>query len=215
MNALEKILFEIRNVKFEKIYNLLIKKGSIVKFDESFYSKFEGMYFNGLPVYYYLQELNMGKCYDTSAILSLALGNNNYVCRGELHTMSKIYRENFDHGWVEDDMFVYDTTWQFICDKKTYYKLFDVKNLRKQQSLEFFEDCKGISSWKIRNKEYYEKEHTLDTMLIYVAKAYELKKLKDKNLSKTQREFSLKVLKDLPKIDHLKPQSVDEIIKKK
>lgn len=214
MNILAKRLDEIRKIKLDKLFNSLIKNGKIKKFDEKFYSQFSEMYFNGLPVYYYLQEMNVGKCYDTSAILSLALGNDNYVCRGELRILSKIHREKFDHGWVEDEEYVYDTTWQIVCPKKIYYKLFDVKNLGKKKSAEFFEECKEISDWKIRNKEYYETEHTLNTVLIHQVKAYESKKLESQNLSTKEREFSLQVLCDLPKIDHLRPPTIDEILKK-
>ena len=214
MNAFEKILAEIRNVKFHKIYNSLIKNEDIKKFDDSFYSRFEGMYFNGLPIYYYLQVMNMGKCYDTSAILSLALDNDNYVCRGELQTMSKIYGEMFHHGWVEDDKYVYDTTWQIICLKEVYYKLFKVRNSSKTNCKKFFEDCKDISNWRICVKEDYEKEHTFETTLIYFVKSLELKKLEDKNISKEQREFCLKILNDLPKIDHLKPHTIEQLIRK-
>ena len=157
----------------------------------------------------------MGKCYDTSAILALAMGKDNYVCRGELHAMTKISREYFDHGWVEDEEFVYDTTWQIICPKKIYYKLFGVKGIRKSKHEDFFKMCKGISSWKIKRKEDFEKEHTLETMLIFTVKALETQKLEDVNIDEKQREFSMKVLNDLPKIDHLKPPSVYECITKK
>lgn len=215
MTILEKIISDIKNVQVTKLYNALIRKGKIIKFDENFYSKFDGMYYNGLPIYYYLRELNMGKCYDTSAILALAMGKDNYVCRGELHAMTAISREYFDHGWVEDEEFVYDTTWQIIAPRKIYYKLFNVKGIRKTKHEEFFEMCKGISSWKIKQKEDFEKEHTLDTMLIILVKALETQKLEDKTLDEKQREFSLKVLNDLPRIEHLRPLSVSECIAKK
>ena len=102
-------------------YDKYIQKGLIKKFDDEFYSQFDGMYYNGLPIYYYLEKMSMGKCYDASAILGLAMGEKANVCRGELKTMSNIFSEIFGHGWVEYGDKVYDTTWQVILDKKLYF----------------------------------------------------------------------------------------------
>ena len=51
-----------------------LEAGLIKPFDSSFYAQFDGMYYNGLPIYYYLEKMSMGKCYDVSAILALAIG---------------------------------------------------------------------------------------------------------------------------------------------
>ena len=215
MNGLEKIKIAIKKINFHNKYKLLLLSKKMKKFDDNFYSGFDQMYFNGLPIYYYLKRLNIGKCYDTSAILALAMGNDNYVCRGELHTLSVIDGEYFGHGWVEDEKFVYDTTWQIICPKEIYYKLFDVKNSIRCEHEEFFNQCKGIANWEIQNKEDFEKEHTLDTMLIYLVKLTEELKLQDKKISEEEKKFITKLLEDLPNIDGLETIPASDYFEKK
>ena len=94
--------------KSVKLYSGLDKKkksGLIRPFDEEFYSSLDGKYYNGIPVYYYLMRMNMGKCYDCSAILGLALGDCK-ICRGNLNKAPTRSGNNFGHGWVEKDGFV-------------------------------------------------------------------------------------------------------------
>ena len=118
MNIFKELKRNINSVRFNELFQKAIRNGDIRFFDAEFYKNFEGMYFNGLPIYYYLEKMSMGKCYDASAILALAMGEGSYVCRGELSTMSKINNEPFGHGWVETEDSVYDTTWKIILDKK-------------------------------------------------------------------------------------------------
>lgn len=118
MSIIDNFRNNLRIMKANKAYSDFnkdlkkgIKSGTIKKFDNDFFKQFEGKYFNGLPVYYYLYRMNMGKCYDCSAILGLALGNGVKICRGNLRKMAIANNEkSFGHGWVEKDELVYDTT---------------------------------------------------------------------------------------------------------
>ena len=197
---MKKITFKslIVGAIFNYILNKYIKSGKIKKFDQEFYNQFEGMYYHGIPVYYYLEKMNMGRCYDTSAILALAMGEESYVCRGDLNTMSSSYNERFGHGWVIKGDFVYDTTWQIICPITLYNKLFKPVKVSKRSYTQFFNDCKGISDWTIRDKEYYEKHHSLSSLLIFQVRQLEKLKLDNPTITKEEKMFIDKILKDLP-----------------
>ena len=45
------IRVEILKSMFDKAYNKHLKNGNIRHFDEEFYSTFDDMYYNGLPIY--------------------------------------------------------------------------------------------------------------------------------------------------------------------
>lgn len=223
MSILNNLKENIKTIKANKAYltfkrnlKLGLSNGTIKKFDDEFYSQFEGQYFNGLPVYYYLHRMNMGKCYDCSAILGLALGKGTKICRGNLQKMAIADKQNsFGHGWVEKDGLVYDTTWQIICDKDIYYELMGVKNPSVTDSSKFFHDCKDISNWEIHDKSYYENNYTpFASLLIFQVR--EIEKLVLEKPTETKEEalkyntfslydsseksknFARKVLNDLP-----------------
>ena len=203
-----------------------IKKGTIRQFDTLFYKQLEGKYFNGIPVYYYLYRMNMGKCYDCSAILALALGNGAKVARGNLKNMAIQNRqEEFGHGWVEKDGLVYDTTWRIICNKDDYYKIMGVKNAHVVDSGKFFHDCKGIANWEIHDKAYYETHYCpLESMLIFQVREIENLVLNHPTQTAEQKArtnyftqydsgeeskaFAKKVLEDLPDTSKVKVPSI-------
>jgi hypothetical protein len=180
------------------------KTGKIRPFDEKFYSSLDGMYYNGIPVYYYLMRMNMGKCYDCSAILGLALGDCK-ICRGNLRKAPTTSGNNFGHGWVEKDGLVYDTTWQIITDKHTYYKLFGASGVSARDSKQFFEECKGMSSWEIHDKKYYEENYIpMDSLLIFQVR--ELEKIHLNSpvspiSTKEDKIIAKMVLDDLPNVE--------------
>lgn len=196
-----------QNYKSAMLYSGLAEKkkaGIIRPFDEEFYAGLNGMYYNGIPVYYYLIRMNMGKCYDCSAILGLALGDCK-ICRGNLRKAPTSVGNQFGHGWVEKDGLVYDTTWQIITDKHTYYKLFGASGVYARDSKQFFEDCKGMSSWEIHDKKYYEENYIpLNSLLIFQVR--ELEKLHLQSpvspiSTKQDKEIAKMVLEDLPKVE--------------
>jgi len=187
--------------RFDYLYKKYKEKGLLVEFDQEFYDIFNGMYYNGLPIYYYLENMSMGKCYDASAILALAMGKDCYVCRGELSNMTVIYDDGieFGHGWVEMGDDVYDTTWKIRCSKKIYNQLFKPVDVSRRTYEKFFDDCKGISDWTIRNKQWYEENYSLSNLLIFQVEQLERLKLQFPTISDSQRKFCEKVLADLPK----------------
>ena len=193
--------------KYVTLYSGLEEKknlGIVKSFDEEFYSRLKGKYFNGIPVYYYLIRMNMGKCYDCSAILGLALGDCK-ICRGNLRKAPTDVGNDFGHGWVEKDGLVYDTTWQIITDKHTYYKLFGASKVWAREDKQFFEDCKGIANWEIHDKKYYEENYIpMESLLIFQVESIERLHL-DSPLSaistKEDKKIAKMVLADLPKIE--------------
>ncbi len=196
-----------QNYKSAMLYSGLAEKkksGIIRPFDEEFYAELNGKYYNGIPVYYYLIRMNMGKCYDCSAILGLALGDCK-ICRGNLRKAPTSVGNRFGHGWVEKDGLVYDTTWQIITDKHTYYKLFGVSGVCARDSKQFFEDCKGMSSWEIHDKKYYEENYIpMDSLLIFQVREIEKLHLQSPVSpisSKEDKEIAKMVLEDLPKVE--------------
>ena len=213
-----KIFKNLQSEMYEKLFNSRYKKeclkGEILPFDGSFYAMFDGMYFNGLPIYYYLKKMSMGKCYDASAILALAMGKNCYVCRGELKTMSKIYQECFGHGWVETEDKVYDTTWQIILNKELYYKIFGVELTNKRTQEQFFKDCEEMSDWHIYSKEHYENKYNMSNLLVF--QIHQMAELHLRNpRNEEDRAFYEQLRKDLPDFEKIKlmPDSIS-IVKK-
>ncbi len=204
MKVFNKLKRQMLSTILNDQYYKYVKSGKIIHFDQSFYSQFDGMYFGGLPVYYYLQKLNMGKCYDTSAILALAMGGNAKVCRGELKSMTTLYNDCFGHGWVEADGKVYDTTWQIILDKDLYYKLFKVADEVSVENNQFFENCKEISDWNIYSKEYYENNY-VPFVSLNIFQVHEIIKLYLNTPSTTPEDivFYTKLQQDLPDFDKL------------
>ena len=188
------------------------KSGKIRPFDEEFYSKLKGMYYNGIPVYYYLMRMNMGKCYDCSAILGLALGDCK-ICRGNLRKAPTRSGNKFGHGWVEKDGLVYDTTWQIITDKHTYYKLFGASHVCAREDKQFFEDCKGMSSWEIHDRKYYEDKYVpMDALLIFQVRELEKIHLESpiSPISTAEdKEIAKMVLADLPNVELQSSYNID------
>ena len=188
------------------------KSGKIRPFDEEFYSKLKGMYYNGIPVYYYLMRMNMGKCYDCSAILGLALGDCK-ICRGNLRKAPTRSGNKFGHGWVEKDGLVYDTTWQIITDKHTYYKLFGASHVCAREDKQFFEDCKGMSSWEIHDRKYYEDKYVpIEALLIFQVRELEKIHLESpiSPISTAEdKEIAKMVLADLPNVELQSSYNID------
>lgn len=209
MKLIDKIRKNVATKKFNDLYNKYLKRGEIKHFDEEFLSQFDGKYYHGLPIYYYLTDyMSNGRCYDASIVLCLAKGEGSYLCRGELLSQIGNWENGLGHGWVETDDMVYDTTWQIICKKDIYYKVFKTKcNSRKDyKSAEKGLSC--ITDTQIHDKEWYENNHGNHNILVFQVREIEKLKLNSKNTTKEEKEFAKKVLKDLPDITLM---SFDEI----
>lgn len=118
-------------LRIERLYAKGVKKGLIQDFPPELIEESKKHYYCGNPLYVFLHEgLSLGKCYDRSYALTMCFDKCNLV-RGALTEYGKAKRNpddpDFGHGWVEDDKYVYDTTFLKRFDKKFYYKLFKVR----------------------------------------------------------------------------------------
>ena len=213
MSFFEDIKREIASQKFDRDYNKLIQSGKAKEFDDEFYKPFDNMYFNALPVSYYLKRMSMGKCYDASAILGLAMGKDCFVCRGNLSKVGYLRQEDdFEHGWVEKDDKVYDTTWQVIMDTDEYYKLFGVEDVNKRAHTKFFEGCKEVSCFEIHDKKYYEENYIpFARELVMLSRTGELTKLESLPEDKiTERAECENFLQKFPDLDLMPKPSLED-----
>ena len=115
--------------------------------------------------------------------------------------MEQIIRdgEKFGHGWVEKDGKVYDTTWQIMCDKEVYYDTFEVQDHKVIPSKQFFEDCKDMTDWAIRSKEYYEENYVpMVKPIVSMCRKSANMALGRKETSADKRDYYTKLLADLP-----------------
>ena len=199
MNILKRMKRDLATQKFINGYQKTDKKGKIRPFDDEFLASLEGKYWQGLPLYYHLiKSMSDGRCYDASTALCLAMGEGSYIVQGDLKSQEGLWNGHTGHGWVECDDKVYDTTWQIICKKDDYYKLFKPKLWSKRDYKTFKEGLKSITDPEIRTKEWYEKNPSTANILIYQVRALEMLKLKNENLTKEARINAQKVLNDLP-----------------
>lgn len=193
------------STRFYTLYNKMEKAGVIKHFDDEFYSQFNGMLYNVIPVEFYLRKMSMGRCYDASAVLGLAFGRSEetYVCRGNLKYAGLYINgtTKFGHGWVERDGIVYDTTWQISMPQEAYYKLFGVKNFEKRTTNKFFSDCEQLSDFHIHDKSYYENNYSnfAYPSLIQIRSSAEMLARNGRN--EKQKEFGQKMLGMLPDMD--------------
>lgn len=201
MNILSKIKSNITTLRFNSGLRKLVEQGKVRPFDVEFLSQFDGKYWHGLPIYYYLtKDMANKKCYDASCSLGLAMGDGAYIMRGDLQSQEGLWKGNTGHGWVETDTHVFDTTWQMIFKKEDYYKVFRPKVYSKTDYNKFKTGIKQITDPEIRDKKWYEENPTFANILIFTVRELEMQKLENKNLNKEEKEFSEKVLNDLPNV---------------
>lgn len=123
---------------------LLLKKGiadgSIVPFDEEFYSKINNTYIDGLPVSmhikYFKPIISPGKCYDRSLFIFFCF-DNAILVRGKNKDLElRSGTQCAGHGWVEMDNYVYDPSYLMRFDKDLYYKIFmptEINKINKEE----------------------------------------------------------------------------------
>jgi len=213
MSIFKNIKREIVTQKFSKDFDNLIKSGKAKRFDEEFFNSFDGMYYNALPVSYYLKRMSMGHCYDASAILGLAMGKDCFVCRGNLANMACIQGDDdFEHGWVEKDDKVFDTTWQVVMQTQDYYKLFGVDSVCRREHTKFFEDCKEISCFEIHDKKYYEENYIpFARESVMLARTGELMKLEYLPKDNVEERIECEsILNKLPDLDLMPRVSMED-----
>lgn len=137
------------SVRFELLYKLGTQLGLIDEYPEELLKKTENNYYYGTPVSVLLTNgLNLKKCHDRAYALTMAFDECRLI-RGFLPKYGKIgnisYDPDFEHSWVEDDKYVYDTTFLKRFNKRFYHYLFGAR-----------EDV-VISSEELNNNEEYKK----------------------------------------------------------
>lgn len=135
--------------KFKLLYNLGTKSGLIQKYPEELWKELEKHYYCGAPVSVLLTNgFNIKKCHDRAYALTMAFDKCNLIS-GYLPKYGKVYNishdPDFEHSWVEDDKYVYDTTFVKRFNKKFYYFLFGSRVSR------------IFSSEELNNDDYYKK----------------------------------------------------------
>ena len=130
-------------------FDYLMAQPEVKHWDEKFFSQFDGKYFMGLPVNFYLRVWNMGHCYDCAEILSILFDGDCSICYGKPRYQ---YFTEFKHCWVEKDGLVYDTTFQITIPKNIYYRFFNLKNVKKKTPQEAHKSRSNVV-WKFFTKE--------------------------------------------------------------
>ncbi len=115
-------------VRTKLLYKLGTKLGLIQDYPEELWKEIEKHYYCGNPVSVLLTNgLNLGKCYDRAYALTMAFDKCNLI-RGCLlkyrKTHNVSYDPDFEHSWVEDDQYIYDTTFVKRFNKRFYHYLF-------------------------------------------------------------------------------------------
>lgn len=122
---------QIKNLKFNILWNIGKNFHLIEDYPKELWEEIKKHYYYGTPLFVLLQEgFNIGKCYDRSYALTMAFKNCKLI-RGSLPKYGEIhnieYDPDFGHGWVEDNKYVYDTTFMKRFNKKFYYHLFQAQ----------------------------------------------------------------------------------------
>lgn len=184
--------------RLEILWNLGEKLHMIEDYPEKLWKEINKHYYCGTPLNVLLQEgFNIGKCYDRSYALTMAFEKCNLV-RGLLPRYGKLentsYDQFFNHGWVEDDKYVYDTTFMKRFNKKFYYYLFGAKAE------------KIISSDELNKDDYYQnmknttKEDIENSIGIDASNAWLVNKILEQREVMTGRDLSY-LRCNVPKID--------------
>ena len=175
-------------IRYKHLYKYGIRKNLINDFPKELWDKIENYYYCGNPVNVLLQNgFNLGKCYDRAYALTMAFDKCDLI-RGSLPKLGKInnvdYDLNFEHSWVEDDTYVYDTTFLKRFDKKFYYYLFGAQ-IDKRISSEELNDDDYYKKMKSTTKEDIEKDDGILALNAYLLNAIleQQEKIQRKDLS--------------------------------
>ena len=139
-------------VRIKVLFKLGERLGLIQDYPEEIWKQTEKHYYSGNPVSILLTNgLNIGKCHDRAYALTMAFDKCNLI-RGCLPKYGKSHNDDddldFEHSWVEDDKYVYDTTFVKRFNKRFYHYLFGSRAYA------------VISSEELNNDAYYKKMKT-------------------------------------------------------
>ena len=186
------------NNRYNKLLKFGEKHGLITDFPEEMWKKLENCYYCGTPMSVLLSNnFNLHKCHDRAYGLTMAFDKCTLV-HGSLIKFGKIYTieydPDFEHSWVEDDKYVYDTTFIKRYNKKFYYFLYGAKPEKKVSSEELNKDDYYIKM-KTTTKEDIENGYDISTTNAWLA--MEVLKLKEKNTGKDLSKYK----NSLPQVD--------------
>lgn len=201
--------------KMELLFKKGIEDGSIIPFDEEFYSKLNNTYIDGLPVSmhikYFKPIVSPGKCFDRSLFMFFSL-DNSILVRGNNKDLELRYGvECAKHGWIEMDNYVYNPSYMMRFDKKLYYKIFMPTELHRINKQEY---CSNEDRKKLYD---YVKNTTIEDYKPNGNKRIKLATIIPLVLSLSQlsdNEIFVKDVKDyLSLIEYDKKEVVDELFK--
>ena len=139
-DMLEKAYFK----RLNEMYRDGVEKNKIIKFDNEFYKRLENTFVSTIPVSIHIKHLKPndknGKCFERSLYMFMALSDVSLV-RADCKDLEYKYgKESARHGWVEDELYVYDPSLLVMVDKKLYYQMFAPSNIDRITKDEYIKD---------------------------------------------------------------------------
>ena len=133
----------------EQLINKGILSGKISSFDADLYDKLDNTFINGLPVSLHIKYLKnsfSGNYYDRSLYMFYCFDDATLV-KGCNHYINLRYNsDEVNHGWIEDEDYVYDPSLMMKFDKDYYYEVFNPSQVQKCSKEEYLSvpECKRI-----------------------------------------------------------------------
>lgn len=117
--------------RIQKLIDIGIKLGLIEQYPKELMERLSQHFYCGTPVSVLLtNNLNLNKCHDRAYALTMGFDDCRYVT-GWLPRLGKVYNDpndpHFEHSWVEDGNYVYDTTLVARVNKRFYRFIFGAK----------------------------------------------------------------------------------------
>ena len=149
MSIVQMIKTNIYNFKLKKLLVKGIKSGEVTQFSDELYKQMSQTFVAGLPVSIHIRYLNPtsgpGKCLDRSLYMFFCF-DNALLVRGDCEDLAMRFgSEDSEHGWIEIDDYVYDSSLLLRFKKDLYYELYRPTNVVKCSKDEY---CSTIEQKK-------------------------------------------------------------------
>lgn len=117
--------------RIQKLIDIGIKLGLIEQYPKELMQRLSQHFYCGNPVSVLLtNNFNLKKCHDRAYALTMGFDECKYIT-GWLPRLGKVnndpYDPHFQHSWVEDENYVYDTTFVARFNKRFYRFIFGAK----------------------------------------------------------------------------------------
>lgn len=117
--------------RIQKLIDMGIKLGLIEQYPKELMERLSQHFYCGTPVSVLLtNNLNLKKCHDRAYALTMGFDDCRYIT-GWLPRLGKVNNDPndplFEHSWVEDGNYVYDTTFVARFNKRFYRFIFGAK----------------------------------------------------------------------------------------